>query len=295
MAERATPYVLAHRGFCGPTPPTPDDPLAETVDTSGGESVDGAAGETAHRAVENSLTAFARAASLGCQWVETDVRATADGVLLTFHDDRIDRLTSQRGAIAELTSAQLQHIRLHDGEPVPTLREAMERFPQLHFNIDVKSTDAVAPLAALITALGAHDRVRIASFSDRRRRRVLAGLDRPVRSSPGQRVLTLLWLCSRLGPRTHRVFRWIARDVDCLQVPHRYGRFTVADQSLIRTAHAAGKEVHVWTVNHPADMQQLLDIGVDALITDRADRALAVIAQHADAGEKTTRSSTSAR
>jgi glycerophosphoryl diester phosphodiesterase len=59
--------------------------------------------------------------------------------------------------------------------------------------------------------------------------------------------------------------------VSALQVPHRRGRYTVVTPRLVRRAHAARAHVHVWTVDEPAEMDDLLDMGVDGLITDRTD------------------------
>lgn len=244
-----SPVILAHCGFSG--------------------------GDGHH--LENSARAFANAAALGCTWVETDVHVTSDGVVVAFHDDVLDRVTDQHGRVAELTWQQVSAARIGGVEPVPSMRALFERFPQLCFNIDVKAADAVLPLAELINELAVHDRVRVASFSDRRRRVTLRALTHAVRSSPGQTVMAFLWLLSRLGARAAWLFARVGADIDALQVPEQFGRVRVVDHRLITTAHAAGKQVHVWTVNDPDDMRRLLDLGVDGLITDRADVALPLV------------------
>lgn len=247
--SRGEPHIIAHRGF------------------SGGERHD----------IENSLAAFEQAAQLGVTWIETDVHATRDGVLIAFHDDVLDRVTDGCGQVAELDWATVRPAKIGGLQPIPTMREVFERLPDAAFNIDVKSAGAIVPLADLIETLDVHERVRVASFSDRRRRAVLRRLSRPVRSSPGQRVMTLTWLCARLPRLGAWYLRRFARDIDALQIPEHQGKLRVCDPKLIAAAHAAGKQVHVWTVNNAADMRRLLDLGVDAIITDRCDVALKVM------------------
>lgn len=223
---------------------------------------------------ENSLAAVQAAVDLGCGWVETDVQASADGELFVFHDDTLDRVTGTTGRISTMTAAQVRAVRI-GGDPIPTLAELLERFPDVRLNIDVKTATGVAPLAAAIERLGAHDRVLVASFSDRRRRAVLRRLSRPVATSAGT-VLTAVWVLAAAVPVLAPVARLLLHEVDCLQVPERQpllaGRAVpVVTSRTIALAHRWGLEVHVWTVNDADDMRRLLDAGVDGIVSDRAD------------------------
>ncbi|OMH24861.1 hypothetical protein BKD30_07510 [Tersicoccus phoenicis] len=223
---------------------------------------------------ENSLAAVQAAVDLGCGWVETDVQASADGELFVFHDDTLDRVTGTTGRISTMTAAQVRAVRV-GGDPIPTLAELLERFPDVRLNIDVKTGAGVAPLAAVIERLGAHDRVLVASFSDRRRRAVLRRLSRPVATSAGT-VLTAVWVLAAAVPVLAPVARLLLHGVDCLQVPERQpllaGRAVpVVTSRTIALAHRWGLEVHVWTVNAADDMRRLLDAGVDGIVSDRAD------------------------
>ncbi|MBQ9918862.1 MAG: glycerophosphodiester phosphodiesterase, partial [Microbacterium sp.] len=94
-------------------------------------------------------------------------------------------------------------------------------------------------------------------------------------TSPGSATVGRLVAAQALGLR-RRVERLLG-GLDALQIPERQGPIRVVTRGLVRAAHAAGVEVHVWTVNDPADMERLLDLGVDGLVTDRADLALAVV------------------
>lgn len=219
--------------------------------------------------LENSMVAFEAAVDLGFSYVETDVHATADGIAIAFHDASLDRVTDRAGRIAELPWSQVRQARIRGREPVPTLAEVLHTWPDLRVNIDVKSAAAIIPTIAVIEREAAHDRVLVGSFSGGRRRAVLRGLTRPVSTSAGTGGVVRFLLGARL--RSRSVVAGVARDVDCLQVPERQGWLTVVDRHTVETAHAHGLQVHVWTVNDPADMHRLLDLGVDGIVTDRAD------------------------
>lgn len=218
---------------------------------------------------ENSLAAFEAAVGLGYRYVETDVHATSDGVAVAFHDETLDRVTDRSGAVAELPWAEVRTARIGGEEPVPALLDVLGSWPDLRLNLDVKAPGAVGPLVDAIERTRAHDRVCIASFSDVRRRAVLRGLSRPVATSAGSP--TVAAFRAAVAARAVGVVRRLLRDVDCLQVPERFGAVPVVTPATVAAAHASGVQVHVWTVNDAEHMHRLLDLGVDGLVTDRAD------------------------
>lgn len=223
-------------------------------------------------APENSLPAFAAAVDLGFRYVETDVHATSDGTLVAFHDDRLERVTDGSGVIAELPWSTVREARIAGTQEIPTLDGVLESWPQLRVNIDCKAAGAVQPLVDTIERHRAHDRVCVASFSDARRRAVLRRLSRPVATSGGKSVISRFvvggpaptWTRIPLGQNA-------LRDVDCLQVPRAAGRIHVVTEASLHRAHDAGVQVHVWTIDDAAQMHRLLDLGVDGIMTDRAD------------------------
>ncbi|WP_338016640.1 glycerophosphodiester phosphodiesterase [Segeticoccus rhizosphaerae] len=218
---------------------------------------------------ENSMSAFAAAVDLGYRYVETDVHATSDGRLVAFHDATLDRVTDALGAIAELPWREVTLARIGTSEPIPLFEDLLGTWPQLRVNVDVKSRAAVQPLVQAIERTRAHDRVLVASFSDRSRRAVLRRLSAPVATSGGPTTVAAFRTASMAG-RTRLAGRAL-RDVDCLQLPESFGRLRVVTHRTVAHAHRAGVQVHVWTVNETEDMHRLLDLGVDGLITDRAD------------------------
>lgn len=215
------------------------------------------------------MAAFEAAVELGTVHLETDVHTTSDGVLLVFHDSSLDRVTDSAGKVADLRAADVAAARIGGVEPIPTFDELVARLPDARLNLDVKDWNSVGPMAKAIEKHGIHHRVLVTSFSDRRRRAVLKLLSRRVASSAGS---TLTALFALLGPVLPvPLARRLLTGVDGFQVPVRYGRFRVVTPGFIRRAHRLGLQVHVWTINHPAEMERLLDLGVDGIVSDRLD------------------------
>ena len=227
----------------------------------------GGAGHDELGGLENTMHAFRHAVAMGYDYLETDVHTTSDGVLLAFHDELLDRVTDATGRVSVMSAADVATARIGGEHAVPRMEDLLEELPGVRFNIDLKSTGAAPALAALLDRTGAHDRVCIGSFSQRR-------LD-AFRRAAGGRVATsaspaevVMFLASPSG----RAARALTRGrVAALQVPHRRGPVRVVTASLVRRAHAAGVHVHVWTVDEVEEMEHLLDLGVDGLITDRTD------------------------
>jgi len=216
--------------------------------------------------LENTMTAFGQAVDAGYRYVETDVHATADGVLVAFHDQTLNRVTDRVGRIAELPWDQVRQAKVGGRESIPLLEDLLGAWPSLRVNIDVKADSAVGPLAEVIRRTNAIDRISVGSFSDRRTARVRAAL--------GPR------LCTSLGPRGVIRLRRASRrglpgvggtdGVPLAQVPARFG-VTVVDQRFVDHAHRLGMQVHVWTIDSPKQINRLLDLGVDGIMTDRID------------------------
>jgi len=241
-----TPFVMAHRGF----------------DLNG---------------LENSMAAFGAAVDLGVTHLETDVHATADGVLVAFHDGRLDRLTDRSGAIDRLPWREVQKARIGGVAPIPRFEEALAGWPGIRWNVDLKAAGAIRPFVEAVRRAAALDRVCVASFSDRRRAAAVRGLSRfgRVAWSPGSRRVARLVAATALG-RPGPV-RSALGGAACVQLPERFGPRVLVGPRLVDAVHEAGAQVHVWTVDDPDDMRRLLDLGVDAVITNRADLALEVL------------------
>jgi glycerophosphoryl diester phosphodiesterase len=212
---------------------------------------------------ENTLAAFGRAVAMGYRYLETDGRITSDGVLLAFHDESLDRVTDLTGRLEDRPWSEVRHAKVGDeGEPITTMEALLDAFPDSRFNIDPKMDAAVAPLAEALRRTKSYDRVNIAAFSDRRLLQV--------RKATGGQV------CTSMGPVAIARLRLAARGVPpgpfgagCVQVPLRWGRSTLVDARFVQAAHRRNLPVHVWTIDDPAEMHRLLDLGVDGIMTDR--------------------------
>ena len=219
--------------------------------------------------LENTMRAFAAAVELGYHYVETDVRATANGVAVTFHDARLDRLTGRPGRIRDLSWREVGSARVGGVEPIPMLEEVLDAWPDMRWNVDVKDPAAVTPFVRAVERTRAHDRVCVASFSDRRRRAVLRRLSAPTATSGGRQMVARFRGASAL--RLSALVARLLREVDCLQMPSRVGRIRLVNRATVDQIHAAGRQLHVWTVNNPTEMRRMLALGVDGLMTDRAE------------------------
>lgn len=242
-----TPRILAHRGL-------------------------------ALREPENTLPAFRAACDVGAGYLETDVRLTRDGVAVLAHDATFRTVAGETGEIAASTMDELRDVELGRDDSGGTdrggrvgfvaLGDVLEAFPEGRFNIDVKVDEAVPATVAAIRRAGAVERVLLASFSEARRRRLARELP-GVATSPGRAGVIRILLASATGSTA--AMRAALAGARALQAPER-----VVTRRLIAAVHAADAEVHAWTVNDPAAIRRLLALGVDGIVTDRADLAVPI-------------------
>jgi glycerophosphoryl diester phosphodiesterase len=220
------------------------------------------------------MAAFAAAVGLGFRYLETDVHSTADGVLVAFHDDGLARTTGRRGRFEDRTWAELTAARV-GGEPLVRLEDLLATFPEARLNVDPKHDGAVGPLVALLGRPGVAGRVCVGAFSSSRVAAVRGALGGTACTAATPREVLRLRLAA-WGVQPLRA-ALDACGADCVQVPVRAGGIPLADRRLIDAAHEAGLPVHVWTVDEPAELDRLLDLGVDGLMSDRPDVLRAVL------------------
>lgn len=213
----------------------------------------------AREATENSLTAFERAASLGFIHLETDIRPTRDGVAVLHHDADLDRTTTGQGPVRERTWREVRALSLADGSAPLRLEELLEALPDAHLTLDVKEPGSVVALVDAVRRCDAAHRICVTSFSARRlaRARRLLPVGTESAAHPWE-VLALRALPrDRPLPRVHRV-----------QIPVRALGVPLTDARLIERAHRLGLAVDVWTIDDAAEMERLIDAGVDGIMTD---------------------------
>ena len=220
---------------------------------------------------ENSWRAFEHAVKLGYAYLETDAHATADGAVVAFHDKTLDRVTDSSGKIAALTAAQVAAARIDGTEPIPLLADLIMAWPDVRFNIDIKDDPVVGPLAEILRVTNSWDRVCLTSFSGRRLSAARRLLARPVCTATTPAGIGAI----RAGlPAKTLAARFTALSVRCAQIP-----FSLASRQFVRHAHAAGLQVHAWTVNDPTIMASLLDRGVDGIMTDQTETLRALLVE----------------
>lgn len=239
----APPRVLAHRGLAVDAP-------------------------------ENTLLAFAKAIAVGVTHVETDVHVSADGVAMISHDPDLRRVAGRAATVAHLTSHELRRIDLGHGQGYSSLAEALDAFPDTRFNIDIKIEGAVQPAVDAIRGANATGRVLIGSFSPARRIRAVRMLP-GVATSVSSRGALASVAAATAG--NLRLLRRILRDVQAVQLPESVLGMKPFAPRAVAAFHAAGVEVHAWTINDIPSMERLLDAGVDGIVTDRADLAMPVV------------------
>ena len=238
---------------------------------------------------ENTLLAFRSALDLGCRHIETDLRETADGHFMCFHDETLERTTNGTGRVLDHTLAEVQKLDAADrfvrgghhpyrrnGVRIPTLEEALSLDPDLHYNLDMKPQDPsmAQRLWDFIVHHGVYDRVLVASEHDESVnafRRLSKGR---VATSASRREALRFWMRVLSGTWKHATFAF-----DALQIPASFRHLRIVTPRFIEAAHHHGIQVHVWTIDDPPEMRELLDLGVDALVTDVPDVLVEVLAK----------------
>ncbi len=225
-------------------------------------------------AQENSLAAFALASALGLRYLETDIRVTSDGQLVCFHDDTLERVTSATGPVRSRSLSELRALRINGIEPIPTLEEALDAFPEACFTVDLKDQAAIEPLVKSLQRRGVAQRVCIAGAWDGWLGHVRREVPE-VTTALGWRSLTALLTCARTGVRPPRALA----TAPYAHVPVKLGRVPIFVERLVAMSHDIGVRVVTWTVDDPVVIRRLLDAGVDAIITDRPDILREVLIQ----------------
>jgi len=248
-------------------------------------------GANAHRP-ENTLPSFEHALELGAQILESDVHASAEGVPVLIHDDDVDRTTDGSGPVRDHTLDALERLdagyrftpdggRSHPWRGrsvrIPTLEQAFRAFPDARFNLELKedSPGFVERVVAIVAASGREERTLLTAAEDDLMKRLRDELQRT-----GSRVA--------LGAATGDVLAFVRTaleggdppaDTLALQIPAGFGGRRLVTRELVQHAHRHGVHVHVWTINEPDEIEALLELGVDGIVTDYPERMAAIAAR----------------
>lgn len=234
---------------------------------------------------ENTILSFTTALEMGAHVLEMDLQLTSDNRVVVLHDATVDRTTDGRGHITELTLAQVRDLDAAyawedangstpfrgTGMRIPTLEEIFIEFPGIPLLIEMKTDSDIRiaeAVSALIDEYQVHDQVMVASF-ETEYLDAFRALQPDIPTNLGVSEAGTLYALHFLG-----LHRWYRPRGNALQVPQRFSGLPVLLPTFRRTARQRGLDLQVWTINDPETMRELLDQGVDGLLTDYPDRAV---------------------
>jgi len=235
---------------------------------------------------ENTIYAFEHAVELGVDVLEMDVHSTKDGELVVLHDETVDRTTNGTGRVEELTLAEIQGLDAGytwtpdngasypfrgQGLRIPTLAEVLAAFPEARMNIEIKQGPIAARLCGMLRDYGMAERVLIVAF-DAHTMSQFRRLCPEVATAAAEEEIRMFY-----GLNLAHLGRFYRPPAEALEIPEYHGDRRVLTRPFIRTAHERNMQVHVWVVNDINDMQRIVDLGVDGIITDYPDRLQAVL------------------
>ena len=226
--------------------------------------------------LENTMPAFQACVDLGYRYLETDVQVTADGVLVAFHDPTLERVTDRSGRVEHLTWSQITAARIGGREPILRLEDLLGAWPDVRFNLDIKAAGVLAPLVRLVRRMDIADRLCLGSFSDARIAAARRLFGPELCTSLGPRGVAAL----RLSSYSPRAAGLVRIQAGCAQVPLQLGGRALVDERFVAAAHERGLQVHVWTVDDPAEAAMMLDLGVDGIMTDRPAMLRELLEKH---------------
>ena len=229
--------LLAHRGF---TPPT-----------------------------ENTIESFVHAVSFGADYIETDVRCSSDGHAILFHDHDLKRLTGSSERVSSIPLEEFRKLQFREGGTPTSLLDALQKFPDLKFNLDIKDPVAVNPTVRVIESLNAHHRVLISSFSESTRQKALSLVTKPVATSASASLVLKVRFRALFGLSISKELE----NVGAVQVPASMYGIRFDTRRFIRQVRKTGTLIHFWTINNEKAILRLVALGANGIVTDNTELA----------------------
>lgn len=231
-----------------------------------------------------TVFAFERAEAAGADVLEMDVHSTRDGALVLMHDSTVDQTTEGTGRINDLTLGQIEGLDAGyrfspDGASFPfrgqgikvaKLRDVFGHFSHMRLNIEIKQKrpSLVRAFGDLIREFGVAEKVLVASFWDSALEEFRAAYPEVATSASTPEAIEF-FAVHNIAP-SHRP------HTDAIQVRAEFAHLQVITPDLVGDAHRLNLAIHAWTVNDPAEMQRLISVGVDGIITDFPSTMLAL-------------------
>lgn len=231
------------------------------------------------------MAAFTNGLALGSDGIECDVHLASDGVPVVIHDKTLERTTDAAGPVSARTSAELATVDAGyrfgevDGYPfrgrgigVPRLDEVLDACGDRRVIVEMKHDDPALAraVARLVREAAAVERVCVGSFHRRALGVIRSEAPEIATSASEDEARWTLYRSWTHWPLARH------RPYCAFQVPQRAGRLPVVTRAFLRQAHRDGSRVDVWVVDAPDDITRLFALGVDGVITDRPDVAIAL-------------------
>jgi len=246
----------------------------------------------------NTLFAFQQSKQLGTvDEFELDIQLSSDGHIVLIHDKTVDRTTNAQGAVSDMTLTQLQNLDAgytwqdenqpqafpfrNQGINIPTLKEIFEHFPQQAMSIEIKqqSTELAVAFCKMVKQFNKEQALVVSSFYHENLLAFREACPKVKTAASGQEAQRYI-IASKVG------LGWLFKpNAQVLQLPMASGSITVLTAGFINQAHEHGYRVDAWTINEKADMEKLMDLGIDGLITDYPSRLLGTMTQHHQAAK----------
>ncbi len=214
---------------------------------------------------ENTIRAFEKAQKIGFDLFELDVRSSKDNIVYVFHDKNFRRLIQKNYTISSLMSYQIEKISLKKGGKILKLEDLFKIIPKAKFNIDVKSNDTIKPFCNLIKKFKMEKRICVASFSDKRIKKIIKNLGSNTCHSMGTTRVVIFFISFILG------FNYKCSS-SYIQLPSHYFFLPLISKKIIKYAHNLNYELHLWTINNEEEMIKYIEMGVDGIMTDECEK-----------------------
>tara|TARA_B110001454_G_scaffold188583_1_gene186680 strand:+ start:260 stop:1009 length:750 start_codon:yes stop_codon:yes gene_type:complete len=210
---------------------------------------------------ENTLDAFQKSIELGYKYIETDVQNTRDDKLVIFHDDDLKRIANLNIKISEIDYEDLKKIKIFNSNEIPLFIDTINQLEDIFFNIDPKSDRAAILLNNLLIYRNDLDRFCVGSYTSERVNLFRGNYSNNLATSMSKEEVIKFYV--------NQIFNIFKLEIPCVQVPLYFKGIKVVTRKFVELAHSQNKKVHVWTINDQYEMEHLIKLGVDGIMTDK--------------------------
>ena len=215
--------------------------------------------------IENSFEAFNSVVQMGYKYIETDLRMTLDKEVIAFHDPDLKRLFNLDLQVKDLTFNEIANLFKEKNCSLLTLEDVLKEFPKIYFNIDLKVEEVIQDSIKVVADFNAFDRVCFASFHSNRTGKVLRYNQNAI-VSMGMKDIALF-----------KFFKFNNKNKKIIQIPLKWKGIKILTRNLIQKAHKSNLLVHVWTINDRKLINNLIDLGVNGIVTDEPELLMEIM------------------